>query len=212
MLRKVHKASYSSRTWVPKLAMVKVAGHRDGFVQLYRAGIWCSIEQDAAFKGLFDNITPVSDAQLAEAETFMEGRREWAGLRATLVALRNYIDVILQDLVAWCVHPVMGADYLAATHRFPFLAAKDRQHNDWVRFVDASCKKAAALRDADRDGHLAGASDTRHHAACAGAAIGCHHRPHLGGDERPGRSKRRQDRCCPVRALQRTVEGGRAIS
>ncbi|CAL8461824.1 g1355 [Coccomyxa elongata] len=53
--------------------MAKVAGHRDGFVQLYRAGIWCSIEQDAAFKGLFDRITPVSDAQLAEAEAFMEG-------------------------------------------------------------------------------------------------------------------------------------------
>ncbi|CAL8464800.1 g4335 [Coccomyxa elongata] len=73
VLRKVHEASYSNRTWVPKLAMAKVAGHRDGFVQLYRAGIWCSIEQDAAFKGLFDRITPVSDAQLAEAEAFMEG-------------------------------------------------------------------------------------------------------------------------------------------
>ncbi|CAL8463016.1 g2550 [Coccomyxa elongata] len=86
---KVHEASYSNRTWVPKLAMAKVAGHRDGFVQLHRAGIKCSIEQDAAFKSLFDRITPVSDSQLAEAEALMEGRQEQAGVRATLVALRN---------------------------------------------------------------------------------------------------------------------------
>ncbi|CAL8462837.1 g2371 [Coccomyxa elongata] len=95
---KVHEASYSNRTWVPKLAMAKVAGHRDGFVQLYCAGIWCSIEQDAAFKALFDRITPVTDEQLAEAEALMEGRREWAGVRAMLIALRNYTDVIPQDL------------------------------------------------------------------------------------------------------------------
>ncbi|BDA41777.1 hypothetical protein COCOBI_02-5710 [Coccomyxa sp. Obi] len=122
---KVHEASYSNRTWVPKLAMAKVARHRDGFIQPYRAGIWCSIEQDAAFKGLFDRITPVTDAQLAEVEVLMEGRAEWAGVRATLVALRNYSDVILQDLVEWCAYPVMGPDYLAATDRFPFLATKD---------------------------------------------------------------------------------------
>ncbi|CAL8464505.1 g4040 [Coccomyxa elongata] len=120
---KVHEVSYGNRTWVPKLVMAKVAGHRDGFVRLYRAGIWCSLEEDTAFKGFFDRITPVTDAQLAATEALMEGRREEANVRATLVALRNYTDVILQDLVEWCVHPIMGPDYLAAWRRFPFLAA-----------------------------------------------------------------------------------------
>ncbi|CAL8468252.1 g7791 [Coccomyxa elongata] len=148
---KVHEASYSNRQWVPKLAMAKVAGHRDGFVQLYRAGIWCSAEEDAGFRALFDRITPISDAQLVAAEALMEGRKEWAGVRATLVALRNYTDVILQDLVEWVDHPVLGPDYRAATDRFPFLAAKDLQYVDWLRFCAASKAKAAALRDADAD-------------------------------------------------------------
>ncbi|CAL8472230.1 g11772 [Coccomyxa elongata] len=107
---KVHEASYSNRTWVPKLAMAKVAGHRDGFVQLYRAGIWRARDP---------------------------GR------------LRNYTDVILQDLVLWCDHPDMGADYRAATDRFPFLAAKDPQHADWLSFCDASKAKALALQTAE---------------------------------------------------------------
>ncbi len=154
MLRKVHEASYSNRTWVPKLAMAKVAGHCDGFVQLYRAGIWCSIEQDAVFKRLFDRITPVSNAQLTEAEAFMEGRRSWAGVRATPFALRNYTDVILQDLVEWCAHPIKGPDYLAATDRFPFLAAKGWQHADWLRFFSVNSAKAAVMRVADRQAAL----------------------------------------------------------
>ena len=213
---KVHEASYSNRTWVPKLAMAKVAGHRDGFVQLYRAGIWCSIEQDAAFKGLFDRITPVTDAQLAEAERLMEGRNRWPGVRTTLVALRDYTDVILQDLVEWCAHPIMGPDYLAATDRFPFLAVKDRQHADWLRFCTASSAKAAALRNADGGGCSTSAPDTPTPAICAtavvrGAADTCTaaatcgtaatppavdrdarsgrlHQPHQGGARRPGRS------------------------
>ncbi len=49
----------------------------------------------------------------------------------------------------WCAHPIMGPDYLAATDRFPFLAAKDRQHTDWLRFFTASRAKAAALWAAD---------------------------------------------------------------
>lgn len=93
---KMHDASYSNRTWCPKLMLAKVAGHRDGWVQLYRATIWCSTEQDPAFKGLFDRITLVTDAQLADAKMIMEGRSDWAGVRATLIALRNYTDVILQ--------------------------------------------------------------------------------------------------------------------
>ena len=106
----------------------------------------------SAFKGLFDRITPVSDAQLAEA--FMEGRRSWAGVHATPVALRNYTDVILQDLVEWCAHPIKGPDYLAATDRFPFLAAKGWQHADWLRFFSVNSAKAAVMRVADRQAAL----------------------------------------------------------
>ncbi len=94
----------------------------------------------------------MTDAQLAEAERLMEGRNRWPGVRTTLVALRDYTDVILQDLVEWCAHPIMGPDYLAATDRFPFLAVKDRQHADWLRFCTASSAKAAALRNADGGG------------------------------------------------------------
>ncbi|CAL8463017.1 g2551 [Coccomyxa elongata] len=43
----------------------------------------------------------------------------------------------------------MGPDYLAATDRFPFLDAKDRQHAEWFRFCIASTAKATVLRDAD---------------------------------------------------------------
>ncbi|CAL8463158.1 g2692 [Coccomyxa elongata] len=143
---RVHKAKYANRMFYMKLSMAKVAGHRHGFVQLYRAGIWCSIERDTAFKGLFDRITLVSDAQLARAEALLSGRKEWPGVRATLIALRNYTDVFLQDLVEWVDHPVMGADYHAATGRFPFLLQKNWQHVNWVRFVKASHDKAATLR------------------------------------------------------------------
>lgn len=87
---KVHEASYSNRTWCPKIAMAKVAGHSGGLIQLYRAGIWCSIEKDAAFKGLFDRITPVSDERLAAAERLLEGRSTWAGVHGAAQLHRHH--------------------------------------------------------------------------------------------------------------------------
>ena len=145
----MHEVSYINRSWPPKLVMAKIAGHRDGSVRIYRAAIWCSTEENAAFKGLFNRITPVSDKQREEAKALMKGHRRQAGVLATLTALRNYTDVILQDLVVWIGYPVMGPDYLAATRRFPFLAAKDCQHGDWLSFCAASKAKAADMRAAD---------------------------------------------------------------
>lgn len=144
---KVHEVSYSNRTWCPKLDMAKVAGHRGGLMQLYRAGIWAS--KDAAHKPLFDRITPVTDALVEDVRVLLQGHPREAGVLASLEAVRNYTDVILQDLVELVRHPAMGPDYLAATDRFPFLAARDVQHDAWLRFCRASEAKAAAMRAAD---------------------------------------------------------------
>lgn len=43
----------------------------------------------------------------------------------------------------------MEPGYLAATDWFPFQAAKDAQHDDWLRFYAANNAKAAAMQDAN---------------------------------------------------------------
>lgn len=94
---KVLEASYSNRTWCANIAMAKVVGHRGGAIQLYSAGTKCSTEKETAFKGLFDRNTLVSDQQLTAAKRLLEGCDRWPGMRATLMAVRTYDDIILQD-------------------------------------------------------------------------------------------------------------------